>query len=120
MSHGNAVRTEHRGLGAEAEAEGGMKFARSAARKVGINPLPALCEIMSGLNDTNLLYRGGEEALNYVKSEAKKLLEGDPKELEDGLRRMDRRCIEMGISPGGSADVPACAYYIHRLEALLS
>ncbi len=119
LSHGNSVRKAYN-AGAENEALKGLKFARSAARKIGINPLLAMCFIMSGLDDTNLLYRGGEEALSFVKDEAGRLLSAGPEELENGLKRMDELCISRGISPGGSADMLACAYMMYRLDALFS
>lgn len=75
----------------------------------------ALVAIMAVLEDSNLLARGGVEALTSVQSWASDLLAADV----DGeaflaeLARANRRFIRENWSPGGAADLLAVAMFLH-------
>ena len=70
---------------------------------------------MSELQDTNILTRGSYEDLAWLKQEAVRLLP-DPDEAK--LKAMNEECIRKNISPGGAADMLACAILLDRLEQL--
>ena len=69
--------------------------------------------IMSSLNDTNVFYRGGEEAVKETKERSGILLKNFTL---DGLEAMNRWMIQENISPGGSADMLSLTAFIHSLQ----
>lgn len=80
--------------------------------------LQTLLHLMARAEDTNVLHRGGPEAVSFVKEEAAALLAGGGVFAEDGLRRLaqlNRDFIERNISPGGCADLLALAVFLLRL-----
>ena len=70
-----------------------------------------LC-IMSGLDDTNVLYRAGAARAAEVKEEAAALLQDFSAQ---GLDAMDKEFIVEGISPGGSADMLSLTIFYHTI-----
>ncbi|MCB5953288.1 triphosphoribosyl-dephospho-CoA synthase CitG [Enterococcus sp. BWT-B8] len=83
--------------------------------------LRALIFLMSEIEDSNLLHRGGFEAWKTVKAESKKIHQAalDNKELLDELRQYDMLLTQRHLSPGGSADLLALGIYFAQLEGLL-
>lgn len=71
-----------------------------------------LLKIMTVLDDTNVLHRGGGEALARVKRDAAALL-GDFS--ESRLEELDRQYINANISPGGSADMLSLTIFISTI-----
>ncbi len=71
-----------------------------------------LLKIMSVLDDTNVLHRGGAEALQRVKNDAARLLDGFSTE---ALEELNREYVKDNISPGGSADMLALTIFISTL-----
>ena len=71
-----------------------------------------LLKIMTVLDDTNVLHRGGGEALARVKRDAAALL-GDFS--ESRLAELDRQYISANISPGGSADMLSLTIFISTI-----
>ena len=65
--------------------------------------------LLSQVEDANLLRRGGEEGLAFVRGKAASILAGAPEEYVCRLRELDILCIEKNLSPGGSADLLALA-----------
>lgn len=119
-THGDAVRTVYHAYGKEgalAEACKGYPLAIEAAntiREEG-DELLALCRVMARLNDSNLLYRGGEKGLDWVKEQARELCKMEPAERLEALRAMDEECIRRNLSPGGSADMLALGMFLADL-----
>ena len=77
----------------------------------------AFCDSMAGLEDTNLLHRGGTDGLEYVRRKAAEI--AALQNYEDrihALSAMDDEMNARGLSPGGSADMLALAYFIDRLR----
>ncbi|HPX70867.1 MAG TPA: triphosphoribosyl-dephospho-CoA synthase, partial [Bacillota bacterium] len=108
----------HRGGRALAEALSGYPAAFKAAGLMELaSPHRALCSIMAELDDSNLLFRGGEEALAFIKSEAERLLNLSDDCMIRELSNLDSICIERNISPGGAADMFALSVLIFRLKA---
>lgn len=72
--------------------------------------LDTLLAIMSKLSDTNLLSRGGIDALNFVQSRAAGIInsfEPGSSAWRHEIEIFNAECIEKNISPGGSADILA-------------
>ncbi len=70
--------------------------------------LQGLLKIMSINNDSNILYRGDLEMLNYIQKTAKISLT-DPK----AYKQLKNYCTNNNISPGGSADLLAVSLLLH-------
>ena len=120
-SHGDHVRGRYGAHGARGEAAAGFPAARMAlpvlrkalAAGEGIDRagVRALLCLMAEVEDTNVLWRAGEEGLAFIQSGARALLEEDlPME---ALRRFDGELTRRGISPGGCADLLAIAFFLH-------
>ena len=71
-----------------------------------------LLTIMSQLDDTCLLHRGGKKALTWAKQQAREALEDLSPER---LARMNEAFVSRGLSPGGSADMFALTRFIDKL-----
>lgn len=78
----------------------------------------ALCDSMAVLDDTNLLHRGGMEGLAFVKEEAARIAGMPPEERPGELRALDKKLINRGLSPGGSADMLALAFLLERWQKI--
>jgi len=70
--------------------------------------LNGLLQIMLVNNDSNILFRGDLETLNYIQKTAKKSLT-DPKAYE----QLKNYCSSNNISPGGTADLLAVSLFLH-------
>ena len=80
--------------------------------------LHALFAIMSKLEDTCLLHRGGEEALRTAREGACAVLEAGGYATENGrnlFAEMDARLMQLWASPGGSADLLAATLFVDSL-----
>ncbi|HRV33871.1 MAG TPA: citrate lyase holo-[acyl-carrier protein] synthase [Anaerovoracaceae bacterium] len=116
-SHGRIVQAKYLAGGAREEAMNGFPTARKGAAALTESQgdeLYALLKILEGIRDTNLLYRGGMDALDYVQAQARRILAMDPERRKDALLEMDQECIRLNISPGGAADMLALALFIER------
>jgi triphosphoribosyl-dephospho-CoA synthase len=130
VSHGDLVRSRYGATGARGEAYAGFPHvvevglpALRAARGRGLSEtnsrLSALLAIMASLEDTCVLYRGGDEGLQMVKQGAKEVLvSGGPGSAagDEALRRLDRELFARNISPGGSADLLAATLFLDAVE----
>jgi triphosphoribosyl-dephospho-CoA synthase len=129
-SHGQTVAKRFGVSGARGEAMEGfphiievglpMLRARRAARvPARIARLDALLSIMAQLDDTCVLYRGGATALRIAKNGAAAVIRdgGAGSSLgQQRLRVMDLRLFELGVSPGGSADLLAATIFLDAIE----
>jgi triphosphoribosyl-dephospho-CoA synthase len=128
-SHGQIVAQKFGAPGARGEAvkgfphiiELGLPMLR-ARRTVGVPEsiarLDALLAIMSRLTDTCLLYRGGKSALQAAKEGAAAVLTAGGAGTLRGrehLLALDQRLLELGVSPGGSADMLAGTLFLDAL-----
>lgn len=112
-THGEKARLEHGAFGALGEAVFGFPTVKSAARSLccGKNPLRVFFEIMEKTDDTNVLFRGGDEALRFVKQSAENALFLSDGELFSESARLDGEFIRRNISPGGCADIFALSVF---------
>jgi len=130
VSHGDLVRSRYGATGARGEAYAGFPHAVKVglpalrdARERGLSEtksrLSALLAIMASLEDTCVLYRGGDEGLWAVKQGARAVLvSGGPGSAagDEALRLLDRELFVRNISPGGSADLLAATLFLDVVE----
>ncbi|QIM67723.1 2-(5'-triphosphoribosyl)-3'-dephospho CoA synthase [Mannheimia granulomatis] len=76
--------------------------------------LRILLKIIAKNNDTNVVHRGGINALYWVQNEAKRLLNDEDFNLKN-LHSFDNACIHKNISCGGSADLLALTIFLLNL-----
>ena len=130
LTHGDIVRARYGAFGARGEAindfphviEVGLpalQGKRAAGCSEQVCRLHALLSIMSRLNDTCVLYRGGVEALHAVKSGARAvLMAGGPGSTQGRkeIRKLESDLITRNVSPGGSADLLAATIFLDAIE----
>jgi len=130
ISHGDIVRNRFGVAGVRGEASRnfphvihfGLPTSRDRrARKFPeeICRLDALLSLMAELDDTCVLYRGGMEALDVVKSGARAVLMADGYGCANGrqqMRELDLELIRRHVSPGGSADLLAATVFLDVVE----
>jgi len=130
VSHGDTVARRYGVAGARGEALCGFPHVMEVAlpilrrrRQHGateqVARLDALLSVMSSLDDTCVLYRGGEAALATAKegAVAVEAAGGSGTALgKQRLRQLDRRLLDLNVSPGGSADLLAAALFLDAVE----
>jgi triphosphoribosyl-dephospho-CoA synthase len=130
LSHGEIVKKKFGVTGARGEAMRGfpnivgvglpmLRARRHDRAPEEIARLDALLSIMAVLDDTCLLYRGGEPALRAAKNGAAAVLRAGGAGFQTGRRRLlelDLRLIELSVSPGGSADLLAGLLFLDAIE----
>ena len=117
-THGAAVRAQCGGI--RTEAVSGYPTAQAVLRQLRQSgPLDALLLSMSRLDDSTLWHRGGAEGAQLVRSRAADLLAAPASEREARTRRLDAELIERNLSPGGSADLLAMAFFLEKALPLL-
>jgi triphosphoribosyl-dephospho-CoA synthase len=126
VSHGDLVAKRYGVAGARGEALGGFPHVveiglpilhsrRATGAIETVARLDTLLAIMSSLDDTCLLYRGGEEALVTAKAGAAAVESAGGSATVLGkqqLQRLDHRLLELGVSPGGSGDLLAATLFL--------
>jgi triphosphoribosyl-dephospho-CoA synthase len=125
-SHGSQVCGRYRVQGARGEALDGFPHvvevglpALYDSRMKGISEtharLNALMAIMSRLDDTCLLHRGGIDALSAAKKGARAVLDAGGSSTSSGMRALlalDLELLSYWASPGGSADMLAATLFL--------
>lgn len=116
-SHGAAVKVRYSAPGARAEALSGFPHVLSALAQLknGASKSAVLLSLMRDVEDSNLLWRGGLEGLQFVQSSAARILACPLSEQEREIRKLDAQCIARRLSPGGSADLLAAALFLNYL-----
>lgn len=74
----------------------------------------ALLTLISRVQDSNILRRGGKHALDFAMAEVEKLTAQDGGNL--AVRALNDVFVEKNISPGGSADLLAVTYFLYWME----
>jgi triphosphoribosyl-dephospho-CoA synthase len=129
-SNGERARSRFGAAGARGEAQAAFPHAihvglpaLRAARGRGASEdcarLDALMAIMSRLDDTCLLHRGGLAALETAKAGAQAVLDAGGTATPAGMERLQRLHAELmalWASPGGSADLLGVTLFLDRLE----
>jgi triphosphoribosyl-dephospho-CoA synthase len=130
LSHGQIVADKFGVTGARGEAINGfpniievglpvLRARRKASAPESIARLDALLSIMAHLDDTCLLYRGGQTALQTAQQGAAAVIAAGGAGSSRGqklLFALDKRLLELGVSPGGSADLLAGTIFLDAIE----
>jgi triphosphoribosyl-dephospho-CoA synthase len=130
VSHGELVAKKHGVLGARGEALCGfphvvdiglpmLRSKRASGATEDVARLDTLLSIMSCLDDTCLLYRGGKTALRTAKEGAIEVARAGGSGTAIGrerLQRLDRQLLDLHVSPGGSADLLAATLFLDAVE----
>lgn len=131
-THGEALLLRFGETGIRGEAAAGfpvisgcalsaLRASRRAGEARNEGNLNVLLHILLRLNDTNVLNRGGYDALHWLRSEAADILRAGGAASPRGKLKthaLNQACIRKNISPGGSADILAAALFLHALEML--
>ena len=132
-SHGQRVAQRYGVGGARAEAAAGFPAIHRrglphlrASRQAGAGEqnarLDALLAIMTRLDDTCVLHRGGPVALATMQQGAQAVLDAGGSASLAGRRQLlllDRQLLAANASPGGAADLLAATLLVDRLEPRL-
>ncbi|WP_438396206.1 triphosphoribosyl-dephospho-CoA synthase [Caballeronia sp. DA-9] len=130
LSNGLRVKRRYGVRGARGEAADGfphvvslalpmLRQSRSSGDDEDAARLDALLAIMSSLDDTCLLHRGGYEALSIAKRGAAEALAAGGAGTLTGrvhLHRLDCALVACNASPGGAADLLAATLFLDRIE----
>jgi len=131
-THGLVMKRTYGAGGARVEAQTGfphvieiglphLRNRRQAGATETSCRLDTLVAIMSSLGDTCLLYRGGLPALETAQSGAQEVIALGGTENPRGMARLfqlDRDLVQLGASPGGSADLLAATLFLDALDCL--
>jgi triphosphoribosyl-dephospho-CoA synthase len=129
-SHGQLMAARHGVTGARGEAllgfpsvfEIALPGLRSAlARGAGMQHalLHTFFVLLAETFDTNVLFRGGAEGLQFIQTQAKEFLERGSvfaAEWQQQAETLHCQCSAKNLSPGGCADLLAAAWFIHQLQ----
>ena len=130
VSHGDIVSKRYGASGARGEGLQGfphvvdiglpvLRLRRTSGATECVARLDALLSIIARLNDTCLLYRGGTDALIAAKKNALAVEKSGGAGTQIGrqqLRLLDRRLLNLNVSPGGSADLLAATIFLDAIE----
>lgn len=134
VSHGEKLYQSYGEAGIRGEAMRGFPVLMELAypclkyyRKLGYNHnlsnINVLLHVMTALNDTNILSRGTEENLEWIKEQASKILQEGGAFSAQGyqmIQRMNEACVEKNLSPGGAADMLAAALFLYEMEKVFA
>jgi triphosphoribosyl-dephospho-CoA synthase len=130
LSHGLAAMARFGVAGARGEALAGFPsvfeialpaLRQAVARGMGAEraQLHALFMLLTQVDDTNVLHRGGAAALQRLRKRAAQFIAAGSV-FADGWRAravtLHHACSREGISAGGCADLLAAALFVHRLQ----
>lgn len=117
--------------GARGEAEDGFPHALlalgefSCAREQGATEqdawLLALMQLIATMEDANVLARCGDRIAQTLRARAGEIASRYPAggtNMQDEIRMLDRDCQAWRASPGGAADVLACAMFLRNLALI--
>lgn len=130
ITHGDIVRSRYGFAGARGEASNNfphilryglptLRQKREAGFPEEVCRIDALLSLMSELNDTCLLFRGGIEGLNAAQSGARAVLNAGGYGCPEGraqLHNLDGELSARQISPGGSADLLGATIFLDAIE----
>ena len=129
-THGQLMAARHGVAGARGEALQGFPsvfdialpalrsaMARGADTRLAL--LHTFFVLLAETLDTNVLFRGGVEGLQFIRTQAGDFL-GRGSVFEPGWQQralaLHRECSAQRLSPGGCADLLAAAWFVHQLQ----
>jgi triphosphoribosyl-dephospho-CoA synthase len=127
-SHGQRMRRAHGVTGVREQAAAGFPVLRDLALpalQAALNDgradeaahAHALLSLIATVDDLNLLHRGGMDGLRFAQAQARGFLAAGSvwqEHWREQLATMGRAFVARRLSPGGSADLLACAVFLHR------
>ncbi len=131
-SHGKEMAARYGIAGAREVAAGGYQILGQIAVPTierfiasgfprSVAAVQTLFAVMAVLDDTNVLYRGGREGMDYVKRMSHAFLQAGgvraPQWRSHAMTIHDR-FVERNLSPGGSADILAATLFVNELQGL--
>lgn len=131
-AHGEAVLHRDGTGGVRSAAAKGFPLLRSVAlpllrqyeaeeRPAEVSVLNVLLHLILHVSDTNVLYRGGKDALLTLRADCRKILSHGGAFTPKGsalLYELKETCKQQNVSPGGAADLLSAALFLHRLEKI--
>ena len=131
-AHGEAVLHRDGAGGVRSAAANGFPLLRSVAlpllrqyeaeeRPAEASVLNVLLHLILHVSDTNVLYRGGKEALLTLRADCRNILSQGGAFTSEGsalLYELKETCKQRNISPGGAADLLSAALFLHRIEKI--
>jgi len=120
VTHGSIVAQKHGAGGARAEAQGGFPSVQYGAQVLAEtgDPHVTFLSLLLRCTDTNLLYRGGQEGLDFARSWAQRVLDAAPESRLSLMQEMDQAFIERHLSPGGTADLYAMTLLLDKTRSI--
>ena len=117
-THGSSVRKIKPTAGPRKEAYDSFPNVRYALNMLvsGENEKMVLLELISRLDDSNVIWRGGEDGLEFMRREAGTILNAPAESREMLLTELNTECIRRNLSPGGAADLLAAALFMRSLD----
>ncbi len=129
-SHGQLMAARHGVTGARGEALQGfptvfeialpaLRSALDRGAETQLALLHTFFVLLAETQDTNVLYRGGAEGLQFIQTRAKDILERGSVFATDWQQRAEslhHQCSIKNLSPGGCADLLAAAWFVHQLQ----
>lgn len=91
-----------------------LEKALSEEKNLNDAGLCTLLALMANVYDSNIIRRADMDGQKWAMAQAQRLLD-DGFDADD-LRRMNDAFVEKNISPGGSADLLAIAYFLHDIK----
>lgn len=133
LTHGEKLFIDHGFTGIRGEAENGYPVIGEIAMPIlrgsddGVltyeeRLLEVLIALMSKVEDSNIVSRGGMESLRYVKDSAGKFMSSGGMRQPgayDKLCKMNEDFIRRNLSPGGSADLLSLVIFLGKLENII-
>ncbi|AZR29646.1 triphosphoribosyl-dephospho-CoA synthase MdcB [Xanthomonas vasicola] len=128
QSNGQRVRAQYRISGVREQAAAGYPLLREIALPALRSALDGgatreaalaqtLMQLIAAVDDLNLLHRGGPDGLAFAKAQAAAFLADGgiaQPQWRVRLHAIGRQFVARRLSPGGSADLLACAWFLHR------
>lgn len=129
-SHGARVSRRFGVRGARGEAQDGfphvlecalpaLRSARARGVREAVARIEALLAIMTSLDDTCLLHRGGRAALHAAQAGASAVLAAGGLEQPAGMSAfvaLEAKLLDLHASPGGAADLLAATLFLDSIE----
>ncbi len=132
LSHGEEIFSRYGAKGIRGEAETGFATVRRLSLPAleeslksgmcwGDALIQTLLHLIANMEDTNVLYRAGPEALRFAQAYAREALDQGGMHSPSRQRLladMNRDFIAQNISPGGCADMLALTIFVHSLQSM--